>query len=245
MSDPLPMSDRRHPMRRLLAVLLVALSGCAGPPQPDIAEPVGGLPEGVVTQLLAAWEGEVCRYVDREGDGDPAVLSETTALHSRDALRPARITFGVLDAEAELSGRDAWDLQGLLVGKQTSGAGERYVFLVSIIGRSAYVPRGVQDIRLVGLSVRGGTLNWEVAPAAPAAVGRYRDTFRGTAALRFPADTDRFTMDVAGDRVSVREVRSGAEWQLQATPATPSRRSQDVLPVLSASNGRAADRCAR
>jgi len=236
-------------MRRFLAVLLVALAGCAthSPPPTSVTEPVASLSEGVVTQLLSAWEDAVCRYVDREGDGDPAVLSETTALHSRDVLRPARITFGLLDVEAALSGRTAWDLQGVLVGKQTSGAGERYVFLVGIIGRSADVPSGVRDLRPVGLLARGGRLSWEAGPADPAAVQRYWETFRGTAALRFPADTDHFTMDVAADRVSVREIRSGAEWrlQLQASSTTPSRLAQNVLPVLSASGGSTSDRCGK
>jgi len=237
------MSDRPRAVRRLLAALLVALTGCAAQPQPPGVEPVESLPEGVAVQLLSAWEREVCRYVDREGDGDPAVLSETSALHSRDVLRPARITFGVLDVETELSGRSVFDVQGVLVGKQAGGAGERYVFLVGVVGRTA--PTGLRDVRLVGLLARAGRLTWEVAPPDPAMVRRYRDAFGGTAAVRFPGAADSFRMSVAGDLVSVREVRSGAEWRLQATPATPGRSNQEVFQVLPARGGSAVDRCAR
>ena len=35
--------------------------------------------------------------------------------------------------------------------------------------------------------------------------------------VRFPADMDRFVMNVSEDRASVQEVESGAEWSLQLT----------------------------
>ena len=145
--------------RRLLPLLFVALAGCASRSQaPYGVAAAAVLPEGTAAQLVSAWQDEVCRYVDREGDGDPAVLAETKALRSPEALRPARITFGVLDVNAGAAARDGWDVQGVLVGRQASGAIDHYVFLVGIVARSGYVPVGIQDIRLVGLSVRGGRL---------------------------------------------------------------------------------------
>jgi hypothetical protein len=230
--------------RRLLPLLFVALAGCATRTQTlPVAAPV--VPEGTVAQLVSAWQDEVCRYVDREGDGDPAVLAETKALRSPEALRPARITFGVLDVNAGAAARDGWDVQGVLVGRQASGAVDRYVFLVGIVARSGYVPVGIQDIRLVGLSVRGGRSSWETGTADATAVQRYREAFRGVGAIRFPGDTDSFRMTVTADRVSVREVRSGAEWWLQVRTDPPARGGQQVFPVLSAPVGRAADRCGR
>lgn len=232
--------------RRLLPLLFVALAGCASRSQaPSVDAAAAVLPEGTAAQLVSAWQDEVCRYVDREGDGDPAVLAETKALRSPDALRPARITFGVLDLNASVSARDGWDVQGVLVGRQASGAVDRYVFLVGIVARSAYVPVGVQDIRLVGLSVRGGRSSWETGTADATAVQRYREAFRGAGAIRFPGDTDSFRMTVAADRVSVREVRSGAEWGLQVRADPPARGGQHVFPVLSAPGGRAAGRCGK
>ena len=228
---------------RLLPLLFVVLAGCASRSQtPDVAAAV---PEDTAAQLVSAWQGEVCRYIDREGDGDPAVLSETKALRSRDALRPARITFGVLDVNAGVAGRDGWDVQGVLVGRQTSGAVDRYVFLVGIVARSGYLPAGIQDIRLIGLSAQGGRLSWETSPADATTLQRYRETFRGAGAIRFPADTDNFRMTDATDRVSVREIRSGAEWSLQVRTDPPARGGQHVFQVLRAPGGRAGDRCGK
>lgn len=230
--------------RRFLPLLFVALAGCATRTQtPPVAVPV--VPEGTVAQLVSAWQDEVCRYVDREGDGDPAVLSETKALRSRDALRPARITFGLLDVDAGVAAGDGWDVQGVLVGRQASGAADRYVFLVGIVARSGRVPVGVQDIRLVGLSAQGGRLSWETGPMDATAVERYREAFRGSGAIRFPGDADDFRMAVAADRVSVREVRSGAEWGLPVRADPPARGGQHVFPVLAAPAARTADRCGK
>jgi hypothetical protein len=225
-----------HP---LLLAAAVVVAGCAGRPQPPPpTAPVAQLPGSTAIRLVARWQEELCKYVAREGDGDPAVLSETKALRSSDVLRPARITFGVLDVEADMPGRNGWDVQGVLVGKQAGSAGERYVFLVGIIGRYGYVPTGLQDIRLVGLSAQEGKLNWETGEPGAAAVERYRDTFRAFAA-RFPADADSFAMTAAGERITVREQRSGAEWLLRVNP--PDRSQAYVIPILRRSDG--ADRC--
>jgi hypothetical protein len=234
--------------RRLLPLLFVALAGCASrPPAPQTeAAVVAPIPEGTVAQLVSAWQDEVCRYVDREGDGDPAVLSETRALRSRDALRPARVTFGLLDVDAGAAARDGWDVQGVLVGRQARGAVDRYVFLVGMVARSSYVPSGLQDVRLVGLEVQGGRLTWETGAADATAVQRYRETYRGSGAIRFPGDTDDFRLTVATDRVSVREMRSGAEWRLSVREDPPAARSAPyVFPVLGAPAARSTDRCAK
>jgi hypothetical protein len=224
----------------LLLSLAAALTGCAGRPQPPSpTEPVARLPESTAARLVARWQEELCRYVVQQGGGDPAVVSEAKALRSSDVLRPARITFGVLDVEAEMPGRNGWDVQGVLVGKQTGSPGERYVFLVGIVGRYNYVPTGLQEIRLVGLSTQGGRLNWETGEPGAAAVDRYRATFRAFAG-QFPADTDRFTMALAGDRITVREQRSGAEWFLQVR--APERSQAYVIPILRRSDD--LDRCA-
>jgi hypothetical protein len=232
----------------LLPLLFVALAGCASrSPAPEAeAAVVAPLTEGSVAQLVSAWQDEVCRYVDREGDGDPAVLSETRALRSRDALRPARVTFGLLDVDAGVAARDGWDVQGVLVGRQATGAVDRYVFLVGMVARSGYMPSGLQDVRLVGLAVQGGRLTWETGLADASAVQRYRETYRGGGAIRFPGDTDDFRMTVATDLVSVREMRSGAEWRLPVRADPPAARSAPyVFPVLGAPAARSADRCAR
>jgi hypothetical protein len=227
----------RDLLQPFLLSLAVALAGCAGLPQPPPATaPVAQLPESTAIRLVSRWQEELCRFVLEKGDGDPAVVAEAKALRSSDVLRPARITFGVLDVEADIPGRDGWDVQGVLVDR----AAGSYVFLVGIIGRYGYVPTGIQDIRLVSLSAQDGRLRWETGDPGAAAVERYRETFPAFAA-RFPVDTDSFAMQVAGARVTVREQRSGAEWFLQLNP--PDRSQAFVTPILRRSDG--ADSCTR
>lgn len=225
-------------------MLLVALSGCATrSSQTGVAAASDFLAESTVMRLISVWEERLCRYIEREGDGDPAVLPELRSLHSPDVLRPARITFGVLDVEADPPEGDSWDVQGVLVGRQTSGADSRYVFLVGIVARSGYLPLKIQDIRLVGLLPQQGRLSWETGAADPAAVQRYRETFRGAAPTRFPGDDDSFSLNVTGDRVSVHEIRSGADWSLRVSAGKPDSSAALVIPVLKAPRPTEADRC--
>ena len=213
----------------LLLLLFVALSGCATRWRRTDVAATAVLSERQVGELVAAWQGAVCRYVDREGDGDPAVLVATRVLRSPDVLRPARVIFGVLGVGGNPARSDGWDAQGLLVGRQASGGVDRYVFVVGIVARAGDLPVGIQDIRLVGLSAQSGTLKWETGPAEATAVQRYRDAFLGGGTIRFPGDTDSFRMIVGADRLSVREVSSGAEWWLQLPAERPSRRDRQVF----------------
>ena len=202
-------------VKRQVLLLLCVLAGCAvRAPRTDVMEPQVDLPEATVKRLISAWEQELARYISREGGGDPAALSRTQTLHSRDVPRPARITFGVLDVEPNVPNRDGWDVQGLLIGKQTSGMRNWYVFVVGIVTRGGYRPSWIQDMRLVAFSAQGRKLSWEMSPADPQAVQRYRDTFRGSATVQFPGDADRFSMNAVGERLWVEEVRSGATWAL-------------------------------
>ncbi len=215
-------------------LLLCVLAGCAvRGPRTDVVEPEAVLPEATVKRLISTWEQELGRYIGREGGGDPAALSRTQALHSRDVPRPARITFGVMDVEPIVPNRDGWDVQGLLIGKQASGTRNWYVFVVGIVTRGGYRPSSVQDIRLVAFSAQGRKLSWQMSPADPQAVQRYRDTFSASATVRFPGDTDRFSMNADGERLSVQEERSGATWVLQFRTGSrdASRRATDAPQV--------------
>jgi hypothetical protein len=226
-------------------LLLVALAACATRSSQTnlVASAPDHLPESTVTRLISVWQEQLCRYIERNGDGDPAVLMELRALRSPDVLRPARITFGVLDVEADPPEGDSWDVQGVLVGEQASGADSRYVFLVGIVARSGYLPLKIQDIRLVGLLSQAGKLSWETSTAEPVAVQRYRDAFQGATASRFPADDDSFSMTVSRDRVSAREIRSGADWSLGVSSGKRDSGNSLVIPVLKAPRPPGEDRC--
>lgn len=198
-------------------LVLAILAGCAvRAPHPDGTETQtqGTVPERTVKRLITAWQEQLGRYISDEGAGDPAVLSRARLLHSRDVLRPARITFDALDIDAQVPSRDGWDVEGLLIGKQSDGTHNWYIFLVGIVSRAGYRPSSIQDIRLVGLSAQGGRLSWVMSAPDRNAVQRYRETFRGSAAVRFPGETDEFVMKLDEDHAWVQEVRSGANWSL-------------------------------
>ncbi len=200
---------------------MIVLAACsARAVHKSVPEPHAELAEPKVKQLVVLWQEQVRHYIDRQGNGDPAVLAQTRALHSRDILRPGRITFGALDNESDLPGRNGWDVQGVLVGKLGSGGHTWYVFVVGIIRRNDYRPMEVQDIRVVTLRAVARKLDWETSAANPQSVQRYRDAFAASDPVQFPADTDRFDMSGSEDLVRVLETQSGADWSLHLTPGS-------------------------
>jgi len=221
-------------VRRVAVLLLTILAGCATrAPHIAVMGPDGHLADGTSRRLIGVWQQQLARYVVDEGSGDPAIVSQMQALHSRDILRPARITFGVLDVEATTPAKDGWDVQGVLIGKQMRGEGNWYVFLVGIVARTGYRPSSIEDIRLVGFWARPGKLAWEMSPANPLALQRYRDTYRESVPVRFPENTDQFTMSATDDRVSVRELRSGADWSLRLDAGKSDTGGQTAIRVRS------------
>ncbi len=218
--------------QRCALLLLVGLVGCATrAPHPDPATKAqhAGVPERTVAHLLSTWKDRLGTYIERDGAGDPAILSHTRTLQPRDVQRPGRIMFGVLDVDSGVPGRDGWDVQGVLIGKQASGGHPWYVFLVGLIQRSDYRPMGIQDIRLVALSAQAGVLRWRHSAAQPQAVARYLTTFAASDPLRFPDDGDRLQLTASGDRVEVQESESGAEWFLQLGDAGSDKRERVAL----------------
>jgi len=208
----------------LLLVLLIVLSGCATrSSQTEMPSSPDGLAESHALRLISVWEERLCRYIAQEGNGDEEVLATLRRMHSRNVLRPARITFGVLDVDAAPPERHGWDVRGVLVGMERRSVSVRYVFVVGIVGYTGYLPTKIQDIRVVVMSSRAGTLVSETGAADPVALARYRATFGGRGASRFPADDDNFRMVASRDRLAVHEVRSGAEWPLVIRAGEPAQ----------------------
>lgn len=210
-------------LRQLSLLVIIVLWGCATrSSQTQVPAAAEALAENEVIRLVSIWQDQLCEYISQAGEGDEAVLSELRGLRARNAFRPARITFGVLDADADPPERHGWDVQGVLVGAYKSRIGTRYVFVVGIVGYTGYVPTRIQDIRVVMLSRAARALDWETSATAPMAVARYRQTFEGPGAKRFPAADDNFRMVASRDRVSVLEIRSGARWSLKVHVSEPS-----------------------
>ena len=175
----------------------------------------------VSNRLMSVWQQQLGRFISRDGHVDPAALSELQSARSRDVLRPARITFGVLDVEASAPGKDGWDLVGVLTGKQVVADRSWYVFVVGVVERAGYRPRTLADIRAVGLSVQDGKPVWRISPLEPQALQHYRETFAAAVPVQFPADTDKFATKGFEEQVFVHELRSGAEWSVQLGRETP------------------------
>jgi hypothetical protein len=207
----------------IAGLLLSALAGCgARAPHSDTLARPNHLPEQKVQRLLRAWEQQLAQYVAQEGGGDLAALSQMRVIHARDALRPARITFSALDVDAIAPGRDGWDVDGVLVGKQTDSNRSWYVFVVGLVGRDGYRPAALDDMRIVAVSSQDGKLTWQVSEPSPRAVHRYRMTSGNAIPVKFPGDTDHFSMASGPDEcVHVAESQSQSEWSLRLGKAKP------------------------
>jgi hypothetical protein len=204
-----------------VAVLAATVPACATrAPHRQVADPPPALSIGT-NRLISVWQRELGRFISRNGQADPTALSELRVARSRAVLRPARITFGVLDVEASAPGRDGWDLEGVLTGKQVIGDRSWYFFIVGVVARAGYRPSALADIRAVGVSAQNGTLSWRTSQEQPQAVQRYRETFGAAVPVQFPADTDTFALKILDRQVSIRELRSGAQWSLRLGTEAP------------------------
>lgn len=209
----------RRFLRRFTLLALVLLAGCATRSTRTEVVPAGAAPDAATSaRLVADWQRQLCRYIAEQGDGDVAVLAELRTLRSPERLRPARITFGVLNAEAKPPDDEGWDVEGVLVGSHRQGAFLRHVFVLGIVAYNDTLPVKVEDIRVVSLVPLDGALLWETSAARPEAVARYRAAYRSEGASRFPEHDDAFALSASGTQLSVRELRSGADWALSLWP---------------------------
>jgi len=211
-----------HALRILGSLMLlsaVLLAGCATRSTQTAVRPASAaLDEAKAERLVGDWQRALCRYVAEQGRGDVAALAELPTLRSASVLRPARIEFAVRNAQAKPPDTAGWDVQGVLVGTLKRGPFLRHVFALGIVAYNDQLPVRVEDVRLVSLVPLDGALLWEVSAAQPQAVARYREAYRGAGPSRFPELDDAFAMRASGDRISVRELRSGADWSLDLWP---------------------------
>jgi hypothetical protein len=202
-------------------LLAVASAGCAVHSSPKASSaPVRELPDATSRAVIAAWQARLEQHIASAGDGDPAVLSQLPALRSPVVARPGQIVFAANDIDAHVPERDGYDAFGLLVGKQSTTAGPRYVFIVGAIQREEYWPVAVADVRVAALSVKAGIATWETGPSSVEALVRYRKDADRSTALRFPAERDQFRLIGCDPGICVEELRSGARWALYGHAST-------------------------
>ena len=191
----------------LSALLLCACATRAPRPEPTTVAPALG--ELHARQLVNAWKQQLTEYLASAGDGDPAVLARLPALRATGTLRPARITFGVLDIDARLGEADGFDVQGLLLAApHTQG----FVFMVGIVQREGYRPQALVDLRPVTMQLTGGHIRWDVGEGDTQALARYRAAIDLTVPLRFPADKDDFELVACASGLCVAERLTQARW---------------------------------
>lgn len=205
-----------------LLVLLMLLQACASrAPRPG--EAVRGevpLGEAHARQIVAVWQHQLLDYIERVGGGDPAVLAQLPAQRASGTLRPARIVFSALDIEASAAERDGFDVHGQLLGALDGTRGDAHLFVVGIVRRDGYRPAALADIRLVALSLQGGSAQWTVGDGDAQALRSYRTRLDASTPLRFPADQDRFEQVPCAPRLCADERLSAAHWSVEAPPAT-------------------------
>ena len=139
------------------------------------------------------------------------MLARLPAQRATGTLRPALITFGVLDLDARLAEADGFDVQGLLLATPHA---QDYVFMVGIVQRQDYRPHALVDLRAVTLQLHGGQLRWAVGDSDAQALARYRAAIDPTVPLRFPADKDDFELAPCAAGLCVAERLTQARWSV-------------------------------
>jgi hypothetical protein len=217
-------------------LLAVASAGCAVHSSPKASSAaVRELPDATSRAVIAAWQTRLEQHIASAGDGDPAVLSQLPVLRSPAVARPGQIVFAASDIDAHVPERDGYDAFGLLLGKQVTTAGPRYVFIVGAVQREEYWPVAVADVRIAALSVKAGIATWETGPSNVEALVRYRKDADRSTALRFPAEHDQFRLIGCDPGVCVEELRSGARWALYghaSTAPAPAASSVQTAPTV-------------
>jgi hypothetical protein len=170
---------------------------------------------------LAVWQQRLGEHLVGIGDADPAALSQLPVLRSPSVLRPARIVFSATEIDSAVAERDGYDVFGLLLDRQPDAGGSWFIFIVGTVERSDYRPAAIRDVRLVAMSMRGGSAVWITGPADAQALARYAKRAAQASVLRFPADHDEFRSFPCAAGLCVEETGSGARWSIDLARRPP------------------------
>lgn len=198
-------------------VLAFLLPGCAtrGPRSPvaTVSSEIS-MEEQMAREYTAIWRDDLAKFLEREELDWATRLSQLRDMQSRNGLRPGRISFTTLAAGGDPDSADAFDVVGLLLGRQSVGRDQWFLFVVGVVERDDFRPVEIRDVRLIAFESGGSDPLWVEGEADARSLELYKETYKYNIPIRFPDDDDSYQVDLVGDRVTVRELRSGAEWTL-------------------------------
>lgn len=170
---------------------------------------------------FSGWQGHVQAYVADQGNGDMNALREVLVAPGQPGFR----------SYSNDRPEDSKDIVGVLVGAYPHADRIWYVYLVGEVNKEQ-----VTTIRLAAVSFADGQFAWRHGDDendATAAYRRHREQAWRAAhgsgeippvALNFPGVADQFTMQAAGDALTVRESESGAQWTLDLVDHATARK---------------------
>lgn len=178
------------------------------------------------SQPMDMWQTSLERYVQQQGDGNPAVL---TALGER----PTRRTFSAIGDERGLIAPSRTDANGILIDHQRVDGELWFIYLVGLVEDEGGVVDVnfdrpvVREIRAVafqhttdgfrwakGKSDKRATEQYLSHQAARWRAGRAEHEAETMPHTRFPRPYDRFELERQGQHVTIRHANSGAHWVL-------------------------------
>lgn len=166
---------------------------------------------------LPVWRASVEEYIREEANGDPNSLRDVENAAGRKEFS----VFGQADPDYST------DAIGLLLGHKQIGQKYWFVFLTGLV-----VEEQVEDIRVAALNAEGEKYTWAFSGPNGAELKRYlrykRDLWRARfttkrapppAYTTFATETDYFTVDIDGNRITVTHPPSGARWAVKLDDA--------------------------
>ena len=185
---------------------------------------------------LEAWRTDVSRFVVMEGNGDPTCLRDTSDLRTRRIARVLPLAISSI----EPGERRSRDVGGVLVGQCQVGGRSWYVFVVAVIQHHGRRNSEIETVRPVAFTADARGLHWFTPRAQDKPHDKYLDAAErqkrafATRYAMFPGPQDVFEMEASGQRVTIHEKTSGAQWTVQlpssvGDPADQNRRPAETL----------------
>jgi hypothetical protein len=162
---------------------------------------------------LSQWQNQLDHYASDEVNDDTSFLRQNP-------LRSPQRNFTIIGTGTP---EKSTDVTGVLIARKPLQGSDWLIFLVGQVKH-----RQVEDSRIALRSDDGGTPRWLIGQQQKQAFERYRahqeavwrENHPGREkppmfAHQFPAESDAFRLEQAGDEVTVTHEQSGAQWSMQ------------------------------